>query len=585
MNKIKTLLVVITFSLSLNMVSAQTNPTYESGKRTVDYFLTLLDRIYVDTLDFNALSEKGVKEMITTLDPHSIYTTAKDVAASREPLQGSFDGVGITFQLIKDTINVIEVIIDGPSEKVGILPGDKIVKVDTLTACGKSITNTWVRDHLRGKKGTKVQLGIKRGRSNELLYFTVTRGKIPMHSINVSFMIDKTTGYIKLDRFAQTSLGEFQTACTKLQEQGMKNLIFDLRGNGGGYLNTAVQIASQFIEGNKLVVYTDNFRKTGETLKSIPNGMFREGRLIILIDENSASASEITSGAVQDWDRGIIMGRRSFGKGLVQKPVDLPNGAEVRVTISHYYTPTGRCIQKPYDDRDDYFKDISHRYSHGELFSPDSINFPDSLKYKTPAGKTVYGGGGIMPDIFIPLDTTNYSYFYSELVRKGVVSSFVMNYLSDNREKLKAQYSTFEEFKKKFSISNKMYNDLVEYAKKEGVVDSAKLYFAANLEKFAKEKKAELDSIYASENDLRKMDILDKMISDYMKEAYKKSVEERNSDKAPNLIKTYMLFEIARNIYSYSDAYQFMLQEDRTFQEACKVINDVKVFKKYKVAH
>ena len=376
MNKIKTLLVIITLSLSLNMVFAQTNPSYESGKRTVDYFLTLLDRIYVDTLDFNALSEKGVKEMITTLDPHSIYTTAKDVAASREPLQGSFDGVGITFQLIKDT-----------------------------TACGKSITNTWVRDHLRGKKGTKVQLGIKRGKSNELLYFTVTRGKIPMHSINVYFMIDKTTGYIKLDRFAQTSLAEFQAACTKLQEQGMKNLIFDLRGNGGGYLNTAVQIASQFIEGNKLLVYTDNFRKTGETLKSLPNGMFREGRLIVLIDENSASASEITSGAVQDWDRGIIMGRRSFGKGLVQKPVDLPNGAEVRVTISHYYTPTGRCIQKPYDDRDDYFKDISNRYSHGELFSPDSINFPDSLKYKTPAGKTVYGGGGIMPDIFVPMDT------------------------------------------------------------------------------------------------------------------------------------------------------------------------------------
>ena len=444
MNKIKTLLVVITLSLSLNMLFAQTNPSYESGKRTVDYFLTLLDRIYVDTLDFNALSEKGVKEMITTLDPHSIYTTAKDVAASREPLQGSFDGVGITFQLIKDTINVIEVIIDGPSEKVGILPGDKIVKVDTLTACGKSITNTWVRDHLRGKKGTKVQLGIKRGKSNELLYFTVTRGKIPMHSINVYFMIDKTTGYIKLDRFAQTSLAEFQQACTKLQEQGMKNLIFDLRGNGGGYLNTAVQIASQFIEGNKLLVYTDNFRKTGETLKSLPNGMFREGRLIVLIDENSASASEITSGAVQDWDRGIIMGRRSFGKGLVQKPVDLPNGAEVRVTISHYYTPTGRCIQKPYDDRDDYFKDISNRYSHGELFSPDSINFPDSLKYKTPAGKTVYGGGGIMPDIFVPIDTMRLSDYYISLRGKGLLNTFPMQWADTHRGM--PQVKTFNDF-------------------------------------------------------------------------------------------------------------------------------------------
>ncbi len=584
MNKIKNLLLVVGCVLGMNMASAQTNPSFESGMNTMKYFFTLLDRFYVDTLNFNTLSEKGVKEMVTTLDPHSVYTSAKDVAASREPLQGSFDGVGITFQLIKDTINVIEVIIDGPSEKVGILPGDKIVKVDTLNACGKSINNTWVRDHLRGKKGTKVQLGIKRGKSNELLYFTVTRGKIPMHSVNVSFMVDKTTGYIKLDRFAQTSLNEFQQALNTLKEQGMKNLIFDLRGNGGGYLNTAVQIASQFIEGNKLLVYTDNFRKTGETLKSLPNGLFREGRLIILIDENSASASEITAGAVQDWDRGLIMGRRSFGKGLVQKPVDLPNGAEVRVTISHYYTPTGRCIQKPYDDRDDYFKDISNRYSHGELFSPDSINFPDSLKYKTPAGKTVYGGGGIMPDIFIPLDTTNYSYFYNELVRKGVVSSFVMNYLSENREKLKTKYPTFEEFKKQFTITDKMYNDLVEYAKKEGVVDSAKLYFAANLEKFAKEKKAELDSIYSSVDDLKKMDVLDKMISDYVKDSYKKSVKERNSDKAPRLVKTYMLFELARNLYSYSDAYQYILQDDPTYKEACKVINENRVFKKYKIS-
>lgn len=583
MKKISFFLIVSLALMSMNSLSAQTNSTYDSGKRTIDYFLSLLDRLYVDTLDFNNLSETGVKEMITTLDPHSVYTSAKDVAASREPLQGSFDGIGVTFQLIKDTINVIEVIIDGPSEKVGILPGDKIVTVDTLSACGKSITNTWVRDHLRGKKGTKVDLGIKRGKSNELLHFTVTRGKIPMYSINVSFMVDDKTGYIKLDRFAQTSLAEFEKAFTKLKNQGMENLIFDLRGNGGGYLNTAFQIASQFIDAGNMIVYTDNFRKTGEKYRSSSAGLFRSGRLIVLIDENSASASEITSGAIQDWDRGLIMGRRSFGKGLVQKPVDLPNGAEVRVTISHYYTPTGRCIQKPYDDRNDYFKDLSTRYSKGEMFSADKIDFPDSLKYKTPAGKTVYGGGGIMPDLFVPLDTTNYSYFYNELVRKGIVASFVMNFLSTDRETLHQQYPTFADFKKNYKISDKMYADLVKYAEKEGVVDSAKFYFTANLEKFAKEKKAELDSIYSSVDDLKKMEKLDKMVREYMEKSYEKSVKDRNSEKAPKLVKTYMLFEIARSLYSYGEAYQFLLDDDNTYQQACKVMYDTKVFKKYKI--
>ncbi len=587
MKKINLLLcsaLFLLFSFSVMGQSKPANTTYESGKRTVDYFLNLLDRIYVDTLNFNDIAEVGVKEMISTLDPHSIYTTAKDVAASREPLQGSFDGIGVTFQIVKDTINVVEVIIDGPSEKVGILPGDKIVKVNDLTACGKEITNTWVRDHLRGKKGTKVVLTVIRGRNKTPMTFTVTRGKIPMYSINVAFMVDETTGYIKLDRFAQTSLAEFEKAFQKLKSQGMEDLIFDLRGNGGGYLNTAVQIASQFIESGKMVVYTDNFRKTGETLRSSGPGLFRQGRLIVLVDENSASASEITAGAIQDWDRGLIMGRRTFGKGLVQKPVDLPSGAEVRVTISHYYTPTGRCIQKPYEDRDDYAKDIANRYAHGELFSADNIEFPDSLKFKTPAGKKVYGGGGIMPDIFVPLDTTNYAYFYNDLVRKGVVSTFVMDYLGSQREALKKQYPTFSDFQQNFTISDKMYNDLVAYAAKEGVVDSAKLYFASYIEKFAKEKRAELDSIYKNTSDLQDFQQFDKMLKEYVQEAYDKSVKERNSDKAPQLIKTYMLFELARNLYGYGDGYQYILRDDRTFQEACKAIHDKKIFRKYKIS-
>ncbi|MBO4646277.1 MAG: S41 family peptidase [Bacteroidales bacterium] len=582
MKRIRVLSLTFAFVLTGLCVSAQTNATYESGKCSIDYFLGLLDRLYVDTLNFNDLAETGVKEMITTLDPHSIYTTAKDVAASREPLQGSFDGIGVTFQLIKDTINVIEVIIDGPSEKVGIQPGDKIIKVDTLNACGKHINNNWVREHLRGKKGTKVELTVQRGKKQ--MQFTVTRGKIPMYSINVSFMVDDHTGYIKLDRFAQTSLSEFEKAFHKLQDQGMENLIFDLRGNGGGYLNTAFQIASQFIEANKMIVYTDNFRKTGETYKSSATGLFRKGRLIVLVDENSASASEITAGAIQDWDRGIIMGRRTFGKGLVQKPVDLPNGAEVRITTSHYYTPTGRCIQKPYDDRNDYFRDISERYKHGELFSADSIDFPDSLKYKTPAGKTVYGGGGIMPDLFVPMDTTNYSYFYNELVRKSIISSYVIHYLEENRQAMKAKYPTFADFKKNFKISDKMYNDLLAYASSEGVVDSTRLDFSAHLKSFVQSKQAQLDSMYSSLNDLKKMEKLDKMIKEYVTKEYEKSVKERNSEKAPKLIKTHMLFEFARNLYSYGDAYQFMLEQDKTFQQACKVMYDNRVFRKYKIS-
>ena len=584
MKKISILVIVLVLSVLPRIAFAQTNSTYDKGKRAINQLLDVLDRMYVDTINFTDLTEAGMREIISTLDPHSSYTTAKDVAASREPLQGSFDGIGVTFQIIKDTINVIEVIIDGPSEKVGLLPGDKIIKVDTLVACGKEITNNWVRDHLRGKKGTKVTLYVKRGHSPDLLEFTITRGKIPLYSINVSFMVDDETGYIKLDRFAQTSLQEFRQAFEKLQQQGMKNLIFDLRGNGGGYLNTAFQISSQFIKEGSMIVYTDNFRNTGEKYTATNQGLFRKGKLIVLVDENSASASEITAGAIQDWDRGLIMGRRTYGKGLVQKPVDLVNGAEVRVTISHYYTPSGRCIQKPYDDRDDYFQDISKRYSHGEMFSPDSIQFPDSLKYKTLRRKRdIYGGGGIMPDIFIPMDTTNYSAFYAEVVRKGIISSYVMNVLDSRREQLKAQYPTFEEFKNHFTITDQMYEDFVAFAKQEGVVDSAKFLFTSRLELFIKEKKKELDSLYTTLDDLNKMDQLDKMIREFVQNSYEESVKDRNSEKSPQLIKNYMLFEFGRNLFTYGDGYQFILKEDATFKAACETMKNDKVFRDKKI--
>lgn len=584
MKRFGIIVLVISCILLFDNVLAQTNKSYPLNRDKMDRFLRILDNFYVDTLDFDKLVEVGVKKMMDDLDPHSIYTTAKDVQASREPLKGSFDGIGVTFQIVKDTINIIEVIIDGPSEKVGLLPGDKIVRVDTMLACGKHINNNWVRDHLRGPKGTKVSLWIQRGRNPELTEYVVTRGKIPMYSINVSFMIDKKTGYIKLDRFAQTSPNEFETALNKLKAQGMEDLIFDLRGNGGGYLNVAFYIASQFIEHDSLIVYTDNFRKTGETYRSSLFGSFRKGKLIVLVDENSASASEIVSGAVQDWDRGLLMGRRTFGKGLVQKPIDLPDGSEVRVTISHYYTPTGRCIQKPYDDNDSYSKDLINRYKHGEFLTADSINFPDSLKYKTPGGKIVYGGGGIMPDIFIPMDTTNYSTFYNEVVRKGVVSSFTLDYLASHRDELKNRYPTFADFKNNFHVSDEMYNELLKYAEKEGVTDETKLYFSSRLDEFLKENKSKLDSIYTDLNDLEKMDVLNEMVRKYVKESYDKSVKERNADKAPQLLKNYLTFEFARNLYSYGEAYQILLAEDVTFQQACKAIDNNKLFKRFKIS-
>ncbi len=444
----KNKVIVAVFSLlamGTALFAQSPNKHYQQNKTKMDQLLNAINSMYVDSVDFDPLTDKAIDEMLKELDPHTAYIPSKDVAAMTEPLQGSFDGIGVTFQLIKDTINVMEVIIDGPSEKVGLMAGDKIIKVDDTVAVGKDISNDWVRKHLRGKKGTKVKVTVVRGRKKEPIEFIITRGAIPMYSINVSFMADSLTGYVKLERFAATSTDELKKAISSLKEQGMKNLILDLRGNGGGYLNVAFEICDQFISGKRMIVYTDNFRKTGEKYYSSADGLFEEGKLIVLVDENSASASEITSGCIQDWDRGLVVGRRTFGKGLVQKPLRLVDQSEVRLTISHYYTPTGRCIQKPYDDGlDAYFKDLQTRAKNGEYYTAENIKFPDSLKYKTPHGRVVYGGGGIMPDIFIPLDTTKYSSLFNEIVRKGVFGSFAVDYLENNRESLLKQYPKFD---------------------------------------------------------------------------------------------------------------------------------------------
>ncbi|MBR6131028.1 MAG: S41 family peptidase [Bacteroidales bacterium] len=559
------------------------NKNYQTCRTKMDQVINSINQMYVDTVDFDPMVDKAISAMLKELDPHTAYIQKKDVQAMTEPLQGSFDGIGVTFQLIKDTINVIEVIINGPSEKVGLLAGDKIVKVDDTLAVGDKITNDWVRKHLRGAKGSKVKVSVKRGRNPELLDFTITRGAIPMYSINVSFMVDETTGYVKLERFAATSTKELTDALRRLKARGMQDLILDLRGNGGGYLNVAFEICDQFISGKKMIVYTDNFRNTGEKFYSGKDGLFEEGKLIVLVDENSASASEITSGCIQDWDRGLVIGRRTFGKGLVQKPLRLVDQSEVRLTISHYYTPTGRCIQKPYDDGlDAYYKDLQTRANNGELYTADKIKFPDSLKYKTPHGRVVYGGGGIMPDIFIPLDTTKYSTLYNEIVRKGVFGNFVMDYLDGERDNLKKQYPTFEDFEKNYKITDDFYKEFKAFAKKEGVSDSAAFKFSNYADAFLKANKDKLDSLFTSANQINTY-TLDTMFTHYVTKNYAEAMRLRNEAHADEFIKDYLRFEIARGVYGYGEAYRIFLETDDTFQQAVEIMHNKKIFKKFKV--
>jgi carboxyl-terminal processing protease len=581
----KTKLFVLSFFvLSFGSIFAQST-TYQLNYNKMNQLMRAINDLYVDTVNFDILVEKASIEMLKELDPHSIYIPVSEVQQANEPLQGAFDGIGVTFQIIKDTINVMEVIVGGPSNKVGLMAGDKIIKVDTSDSFGKEINNHWVMTHLRGKKGTKVDLKVKRGNNEEPLTFSIIRDKIPMNSINVSFMVDQTTGYIRLERFAQTSKQEFSQALNYLQLQGMKNLIFDLRGNGGGYLNVAFEIADEFIEKNKIIVYTENSKKEGETFRSTEIGDFEKGKLIILVDEGSASASEIVSGAVQDWDRGLVLGRRTFGKGLVQKPLTLADKSQVRLTISKYYTPTGRCIQKPYENGlDNYYNDLNYRSEHGELFSADSISFPDSLKYKTPNGRVVYGGGGIMPDLFIPLDTTKYSSLYGEMFRKGIFSGFTLEYMNTNREQLKAQYPTIEDFKNNFKVSDELLKQVMDYAHKEGVKDSIPLYFSKRAELFLEKNSTTLDSIYSDINTIASLEEFQKMFTDFMNNSYSESMKMRNLNKVSEFIKEAILFEFARNLFTFGDAYQIYLVNDETFLKAIQVMNDDKIFKKFKVS-
>lgn len=439
----------------------QSQPKAQINAQKLATTLYLIENFYVDTANIDKVTEDAIVASLKELDPHSAYISKKDVEKANEPLVGSFEGIGVTFQLIRDTITVISPTAGGPSEKVGIMAGDQIIKIDGEDAFGKKVDNEYVAKHLRGKKGSKVTVSVKRGNDKELLDFEIIRDKIPLNSINASYMLDSHVGYIKLDRFAQESVQEFKEAFAKLQAQGMESLVFDLRGNTGGYLNTAIELVDQFLTEDLLVVFTEGINSIRQEWHSTKDGLYTKGKLVVLIDEGSASASEIFSGAMQDHDRGVVIGRRSFGKGLVQRPFNLPDGSQIRLTTSRYHTPSGRCIQRPYENGvEDYAKEMTKRLEHGEYFHADSIHFPDSLKYKTDGGRTVYGGGGIMPDIFIPIDTSFNSKLYTNLVRKGALNRFTTDYALKHRDDIRTEYGNFGNFNKNFQVGEDLINGL-----------------------------------------------------------------------------------------------------------------------------
>lgn len=460
---------VLTFILTLISVTVSAQITEQSLK--FGEVLDKISRFYVDTVNEEKIVNEVINNMLHELDPHSAYLTSEQVKASQEQLEGGFEGIGVAFNILQDTIFIINPISGGPSERVGIKPGDRIIKIEGENVAGVRISNIDVQKKLKGEKGTKVNVSIKRKGAKKLLDFTITRDEIPIYSLDASYMIDNETGYIRLARFSSTTMEEFNKALFDLKEQGMNDLVLDLSGNGGGYLHVAVQLADHFLDGRRMIVYTEGTNNPRRNYYSSSGGFFHEGQLVVMIDETSASASEIVAGAVQDWDRAVIVGRRSFGKGLVQGRFDLRDGSELRLTVAKYYTPSGRLIQKPYDEGfDAYSRDILDRFSSGELSDRDKIELPDSLKFKTLVkNRVVYGGGGIMPDYFVPIDTSEYSEYYREIMSQGILNQFILQYVDKNRKDLQTKYVDFEVFRTEFTADEEFLDKLITYAEEEGV--------------------------------------------------------------------------------------------------------------------
>lgn len=428
-----------------------------------------IQNIYVDSVSSNELTENAIRGMLSSLDPHSTYSPAKEAKQMMESLQGSFDGIGVQFNMDRDTLLVIQTITNGPSEKVGMLPGDRIISVNDTAIAGVKMGRDEIVRRLRGKRGTKVRLGVVRRGIPGVLTFTVVRDKIPLKSIDAAYMIRPAIGYVRIGSFGASTYDEFMAAVDSLKSQGMRDLVLDLQDNGGGFLNAAVRIANEFLQPGDLIVYMQGRAVPREEYRAKGNGRLLDGKVVVLINEFSASAAEIVTGALQDQDRATVVGRRSFGKGLVQRSFDFPDGSMMRVTIAHYYTPSGRCIQKPYKkgDKKDYDNDLNERFLHGEFYSADSIHFADSLKYQTlRKHRTVYGGGGVMPDFFVPLDTTQFTRCNREISARGILIQKAIRYIDDSRKKLRREYPSFEEFRRRYDTPQDIIDSIMAEGEK-----------------------------------------------------------------------------------------------------------------------
>ena len=453
--------------LSAGNAAAQ-NTSSQATK--LEALLYQIDNMYVDTVDNGKLVEAAIVRMLEELDPHSIYIPKEELDQVNEPLKGNFEGVGIQFNLVRDTIYVVDAIAGGPSERLGIRAGDRIVRIDSENVAGVGFKNADVMQRLRGKKGSKVNVSILRHGGPGLLDFTITRDKIPIFSVEASYMAAPEVGYIKVSRFSATTMREFREALDALRRSGMKDLILDLQGNGGGYLRTAIEMADEFLPDKKLVVYTQGRKAPREDTYSTAEGRFEQGRLVVMVDEGSASASEIVGGAMQDWDRALIVGRRTFGKGLVQRPVMLPDGSAVRLTVSRYHTPSGRCIQKSYEEGlEAYQQEKRDRLKKGELTSADSIHLGDTVKFYTMNKRVVFGGGGILPDVFVPIDTTLNSEYFGQLVRRGVLNTYAITYVDQHRQGILQNFRGPDDYRIRFKPDAGMMEGLVAAAEKDGV--------------------------------------------------------------------------------------------------------------------
>ena len=445
----------------------------ESALRKLQMAEVAINNYYVDSVDESKLVEDAIRGMLEKLDPHSSYTNAKETKSLNEPLQGDFEGIGVQFNIVDDTLVVMQPTTGGPSEKVDILAGDRIIAVNDTAIAGVKMDRSDIVRRLRGKRGTKVTLTVIRRGVDKPLSFIVKRAKIPVLSVDAAYMIRPGIGFVRLENFGEKTHEEMMCAIDSLKKLGMTDLILDLQDNGGGYLEAAARIANEFLSDGDMIVYTEGLHAPRREFKAFGNGRLQQGRVVVLVNEFTASAAEIVSGAIQDHDRGTIVGRRSFGKGLVQRPFGLPDGSMIRLTIAHYYTPSGRCIQKPYKkgDKKDYEMDIEYRLKHGELTNPDSIHFADSLRYYTlKEHRAVYGGGGIMPDVFVPLDTLKYTRLHRQLAAKSIVINNYLKYVDANRKQLRKQWKTFEDFAARYEVPQALLDTIFAQGNKEKIV-------------------------------------------------------------------------------------------------------------------